>query len=119
MAITKYEIQEKIPKSRDEKGIKDEHGEDMFLSAILIRALDEVDMRQQNPQTGLPMGVESAGDIRKRITLSDKIESVGGEALVLETQEVELLEKVVTSFFTPKVSSLVIRALDACKVKEH
>lgn len=119
MAIAKYDFKENVPKSRDDQGIKDESGEDMSLSAILVRALDDVDMRKQNPQTGLPMGVESVGDIRKRIALSDKIEGMSEDTLVLETPEVDLLEKVVTSFFNPKIATLVIRALDDCKVKEH
>ncbi len=116
MAIKKYDFTGIIPKGRNGKGVLDEEGEEMSMSTVLVRALDEVDLRKQNPQTGAPIGHESPGDMRKRIALADKIESAEG-VLQLESTESELLERVIAAFFAPAPSTMVMRALDEAKEK--
>jgi hypothetical protein len=119
MAITRYEFKGNTPQSREGKGIQGEDGEEMTLGALLIKALDEVDLRKPNPQTGIPTGQETSGAIRKRISLADKIAEAGDDTIQLESTEVELLEQVVTTHLTPRAALLVIKALDACKVQPN
>lgn len=117
MAIKQYDFTGTVLKGRNGKGLlQDEEGEEMLLSAVLVRALDEVDLRKQNPQTGAPMGHELPGDMRKRIALADKIESAEG-VLQLESAEADLLDRVVTAFFAPKISTRILRAFDEAKEK--
>ena len=115
VAIKTIDLSHK-PHLRNGQPVLGERDEEQSLRQLLVKALDEVDLRPVT-EKGLRVGSERVGDILKRITLATKL-SETKDSVILESNEVELIQQAVAAFFgQAPVITAVLRALNDAEVE--
>lgn len=102
-----------VPQFRDGKPFEEK------LFKYIIIALDNAVEQLVSPN-GITIKQPTPEDLRKRMNLANKIESVGeGDMVTMSKEEYNLIEKCVSSHFNPMVSMRVLHAMDTIKDSMH